>query len=175
MNENKEHCTNPEFFLCIFFVPGTLSCELQLSWSLWTLSSVSSVQGLCQALSGIPSLCCGPETLYSIEEQLQGSPYFLSLTVFHWLMLSVLETIISYILYFFFCQFGWEGKSSCYSIQSRNAVNSLLQYFNVILQMMWNHQTQRMMSSPRYPESTSSNVWRRDWRRESEVGRLCKP
>lgn len=40
--------------MCSLLLSGTLSCECQVPWSLQSLSPVSSTQGVCQFLPGIP-------------------------------------------------------------------------------------------------------------------------
>lgn len=50
----QENPLQISWVLCSLLLFGILSCEHQLPWSLQTLSSVSSPQGVCQSLPGVP-------------------------------------------------------------------------------------------------------------------------
>lgn len=115
--------------------------EFQLPRFLWRFSSASSVHGVCQALSVVPDLCC---VLGTLSGQYTGAIAGLLLFVFRLSEITLSLTAwcsvfwkLPYSIHFFGL-FGWESKSSYYSILAR-CVNSMLQNFEFMPQAMQKH------------------------------------
>lgn len=98
------------FAPCSSYLSDTQSYDHQLSWCLWIPSSISSTSRSHRDLTGFPFPAQQPENTLTALNGGNSSTYVFdshlsSITTLCCLMSSVLQTIISFILFFFVCLF----------------------------------------------------------------------